>query len=68
MEKILKDNIIVGYYKDKAIVETEYGELYFFDCENDLIPVGSVTDAELETLDKLEPAMQQEILRRFQEE
>lgn len=52
MEKILKDNIIVGYYRDKAIVETEYGELYFFDCENDLIPVGSVTDAELETLDK----------------
>lgn len=68
MEKILKDNVIVGYYGDKAIVETECGDLYFFDCERDLIPVGSVTDAELETLDKLDTAMQQEILKRFQEE
>ncbi len=68
MEKILKDNVIVGYYGDKAIVETEYGDLYFFDCERDLIPVGSVTDAELETLDKLDAAMKQEILKRFQEE
>lgn len=68
MEKILKDNVIVGYYGDKAIVQAEYGNLYFFDCERDLIPVGSVTDAELETLDKLDAAMQQEILKRFQEE
>ena len=68
MEKILKDNVIVGYYGDKAIVETEYGDLYFFDCERDLIQVGSVTDAELETLDKLDAAMKQEILKRFQEE
>ena len=68
MEKILKDNIIVGYYGDRAIVETEYGELYFFDCEKDLIPIGSVTDAELKSLEDLDKDIQKEILRLFQEE
>ncbi len=68
MEKILKDNIIAGYYGDRAIVETEYGELYFFDCEKDLIPIGSVTDAELKSLEDLDKDIQKEILRLFQEE
>lgn len=68
MEKILKDNIIVGYYGDRAIVETEYGELYFFDCEKDLIPIGSVTDAELKSLEELNKDIQREILSLFQEE
>lgn len=63
--KVVKDNIIIGYYGDKAIVEDEYGDLSYFECPENLIPVGSVTDAELLDLELLGKEEKNRILQRF---
>lgn len=66
-ERILEDNILIGYYKDKAIVSSENGDLFYFDCPEGVIPEGSICDSGLNDLSSLPEEEQSEIRRRFSE-
>lgn len=65
MGNYMKDNIIVGYYQDRAIVQNEDGTLYYFNCPENLIPIGAVADEGLLSLEFMEDEEREEILRRF---
>lgn len=47
-EKIRNDNIVIGFYKDKAIVENEENILFYIDdCDENLAPIGTVVDDDM---------------------
>lgn len=67
-DNIMSDNILIGYYENKAIVSNEFGDLFYFECPGKVIPIGSICDSELEDLGNLTEQEQHEIKRRFMEE
>ena len=36
----------IGYYKGKAIVKNEMGELFYMECEETIAPIGTVVTRE----------------------
>lgn len=66
-ENVLPDNIVVGYYGEKAIVMDEYGTLFYFECPEKVIPIGSVSDAEVKAVSELSEEEQMEIQRRLED-
>ena len=50
---VMSDNILIGYYENKAIVSNELGDLFYFECPEKVIPIGSICDSELEDLGNL---------------
>lgn len=64
-DNVMSDNILIGYYENKAIVSNELGDLFYFECPEKVIPIGSICDSELEDLGNLTEEEQCEIKRRF---
>lgn len=48
-EKIYNDNLVVGYYIDKAIVKNENGYLFYIECDENEAPIGTIADEDMLT-------------------
>lgn len=48
-EKIHNDNLVVGYYIDKAIVKNENGYLFYIECDENEAPIGTIADEDMLT-------------------
>lgn len=46
-EKIHKNYLVVGYFREKAIIKDELKHLYFIRCEENFAPIGTIADKEL---------------------
>ncbi|NSD68962.1 hypothetical protein [Dorea longicatena] len=67
-EVIHKDNLVIGYYIDKAIVSDEYGRLYYIECDENEAPIGTVADEDmLEDIDNLSEHEREYIIREYRE-
>lgn len=48
-EKIHNDNLVVGYYIDKAIVKNKNGYLFYIECDENEAPIGTIADEDMLT-------------------
>lgn len=55
-------NLVIGYFRGKAIVKNELYRLYFIRCEENEAPIGTVVpDGIAEPIEKLEAEEQEQI-------
>ena len=61
--------LVIGYYREKAIVKDEAGTLYFLRCEENEAPIGTVvTEQGLEPIEKLSEEEQEAIEEIYRED
>lgn len=46
-ERIHNDNLVVGRYKNLAIVKNEMGALYYIECDENEAPIGTIVDDDM---------------------
>lgn len=65
-ERVYENYLVIGYYRGKAIVKDELHQLYFIQCEEDLVSIGTIVEKEcLETVKHLKPEEQMEIQKFY---
>lgn len=63
-ERIHNDNLVVGYYIDKAIVKNENGYLFYIECDENEAPIGTIADEDMLTSISELPEHERDYLRR----
>lgn len=54
--------LVIGYYRNKAIIKDEEARLYFLSCEENEAPIGTVVAGdEIQIIEKLSEEEQQSI-------
>lgn len=48
-EKVIYENLVIGYYNGKAIVKNELGNLFYMECEEQIAPEGTVLENDVLT-------------------
>lgn len=67
MEQRYPDNLVIGHYKVMAIVENEFGTLFYIeDMDEGMAPAGTVVeDGLMESIQNLREVDRDAILRAF---
>ena len=67
MEQRYPDNLVIGHYKGMAIVENEFGTLFYIeDMDEGMAPAGTVVeDGLMESIQNLRKVDRDAILRAF---
>lgn len=67
MEQRYPDNLVIGHYKGMAIVENEFGTLFYIeDMDEGMAPAGTVVeDGLMESIQNLREVDRDAILRAF---
>ena len=66
---IQSDNIIIGYINGKAIIENEWGNLFYVETPEEFITIGETAiDEGLTSISELPKAEQEQIIAKFVEE
>ncbi|MEF9839455.1 MAG: hypothetical protein RR869_08685 [Lachnospiraceae bacterium] len=61
-EEVQGNYLVIGYYRQKAIVKDENNRLYFIDCNENEAPIGTVVSGEEITIvEKLNQEEQESI-------
>lgn len=62
-ENIIALNTVVSYIENMAIIQNEYGQLFFVECEEDQFEVGtSVETEQLTSITELPYSLQKKII------